>query len=253
MKALVIAQRELKVMFLSPLAWVIFAMVQFIAALLFLSSLSNFLQLQPQIMMNPNFPYGIADFVVRPLYETFAFLLMIITPLMTMRLIADERKNKTISLLLSAPLSMTEIIIGKFLGLYAFILIMILTATLMPLSLLISGPIDYGLFAAMLIGVCLLAAAFIAVGLYMSSLTKQPIVAAISSFGVLLTLWIIAEASQASDAKVDTSFAYISLLRHFESFSKGLFTSADFFYFVIIIAAFIILSIKRLDADRLQH
>ena len=253
MKTLAIAQRELKALFLSPLAWVIFGIVQFIAALLFLNSLSRFIQFQPQIMMNPDFPYGVTDFVVPQLYGALAFMLMIIVPLMTMRLIADERKNRTISLLLSAPLNMTEIILGKFLGLYGFLLIMILTATLMPLSLIISGPIDYGLFLATLLGVCLLAAAFAAIGLYMSSLTRQPVVAAISSFGILLTLWIIAEAGDASDAKLNTGFAYISLLRHFESFSKGLFSSADFFYFVIIIVAFIVLSIKRLDADRLQH
>ena len=68
MKTFAIAQRELKVLFLSPLAWVIFGTVQFIAALLFLNSLASFLQLQPQIMMNPDYPYGIADFVVQPLY-----------------------------------------------------------------------------------------------------------------------------------------------------------------------------------------
>ncbi len=253
MKILAIAQREMRVLFLSPMAWVIFGVIQFIAALLFLNSLSRFLQLQPQIMMNPNFPWGVTEFVVPQLYGAVAFMFMIVIPLMTMRLIADERKNKTISLLLSAPVSMTEIILGKFLGLYVFLLIIILTVTLMPLSLVFSGPIDYGLLYATIIGLCLLTAAFTAIGLYMSSLTKQPIVAAISSFGILLTLWIIAEAADASSSRVESSFTYLSLLRHFESFSKGLFSSADFFYFIIIIAAFIILSIKRLDADRLQQ
>lgn len=253
MKILAIAQRELKVLFLSPLAWVIFGIVQFIAAFLFLDRVAYFLKVQPQIMMNPNIEFGVTEIILPNVYIILAFLMLFVIPLLTMRLIADERKNRTLSLLMSAPISMTEIIFGKYIGLYAFLLIIILTTTLMPLSLAFSGPIDYGLLASIVLGIMLLTGTISSIGLYMSSLTRQPIVAVISTYGILLFLWFVGDVGDSSENAAGNSLAYLSITRHFESFLKGLFSSADFFFYLILIFAFIILSIKRLDADRLQH
>lgn len=253
MMILTLAQRELRSLFLSPLAWSILAVTQFILAYLFLSQLNDYILVQPQLRLLDNAP-GVTQLVVVPLYGSAAFILMLIVPLLTMRLISEERRNRSLALLFSAPVSMTEIILGKFLGVLAFLIVMILLLSLMPLSLLIAGPLDLGHLAAIVIGMVLLIAGFAAVGLYMSTLTVQPTVAAVSTFGALLLLWIIDWAGdKVTSAEASGLLSYLSLLRHFEALARGVFSSADVAYFLLFITIFVVLSIRRLDADRLQH
>ncbi|UCC56781.1 MAG: ABC transporter permease subunit [Gammaproteobacteria bacterium] len=246
-----IAARELRSLFLSPLAWAILAVVQFIIAYLFLSQIDGYLLLQPRLAAIEGAP-GVSDVVVAPLLADAGIVLLLITPLITMRLLSEERRNRTLSLLFSAPVSMTEIILGKYLGVLAFFGVMIGLLALMPLSLLAGTALDLGKLAAGLTGLVLLVAAFAAIGLFMSSLTEQPTVAAISTFGLLLLLWIIDWAGASAD-QTSGLFAYLSLLRHYESLLKGLFNSADVLYYLLISILFLGLSIRRLDADRLQH
>lgn len=148
---------------------------------------------------------------------------------------------------------MTEIIIGKYLGMLGFAAIMIFMMTLMPLSLYIGGSIDAGLLFTIVLGISLLIASFMALGLYMSSLTAQPTIAAMSTFGMLIMLWIIDWAGGKADATASGLLEYLSMLRHFEAFSKGIFSSSDFIYYILFISLFLVLSIRRLDGDRLQR
>ena len=247
-----LAKRELRSLFLSPLAWAILAIVQFILAYSFLSQLQEFLLVQPKLAAIENAP-GVTELVIAPLYGSAAFVMMLVTPLLTMRLISEERRNKSLALLLSAPVSMTEIIIGKYLGMLAFSGIMIFMMTLMPLSLYFTGDIDGGLLFTIVLGISLLLAAFISIGLYMSSLTAQPTIAAMSTFGVLIMLWIIDWAGSKAEDSASGLLEYFSILRHFEAFTKGVFNSSDFIYYVLFISLFLILSIRRLDGDRLQR
>jgi ABC-2 type transport system permease protein len=155
-----LAQRELRSLFLSPLAWAILAIVQIILAYLFLSQLQEFLLIQNKLATIDNAP-GITELVIVPLYGNAAFIMMLITPLLTMRLISEERRNKSLALLISAPISMTEIIIGKYIGMLGFAAIMISIMTLMPLSLYFAGTIDAGLLFTVVLGLSLLLASFI--------------------------------------------------------------------------------------------
>lgn len=249
---LTLAQRELRSLFLSPLAWAILAIVQFILAYLFLSQLQEFLLIQSKLAAVENAP-GVTELVIVPLYGSAAFIMMLVTPLLTMRLISEERRNRSLALLISAPISMTEIILGKYIGMLGFAAIMIVMMTLMPLSLYFGGSIDAGLLFTIVLGISLLIAAFIALGLYMSSLTAQPTIAAMSTFGMLLMLWIIDWAGGKADATANSLLEYLSLLRHFEPFTKGIFSSSDLIYYLLFISLFLILSIRRLDGDRLQR
>jgi len=246
-----IAGRELRSLFLSPLAWAILAVVQFIVAYLFLSQVDGYLMLQPRLAAIEGAP-GVSDIIVAPLLADAGIVLMLITPLITMRVLSEERRNRTLSLLFSAPVSMTEIILGKYLGLLAFFGIMIALLALMPLSLLAGTALDLGKLAAGLTGLVLLVATFAAIGLFMSSLTEQPTVAAVSTFGLLLLLWIIDWAGTGAE-QTSGLFTYLSLLRHYEALLRGLFNSADVLYYLLLSVMFLGLSIRRLDADRLQH
>ncbi len=245
-----IAARELRSLFLSPLAWSILAVTLFILAYLFLSQIEAYITLQPRLAALDGAP-GVADIVVAPLFADAAVVLLLITPLVTMRVLSEERRNRTISLLFSAPLSMTEIVVGKYLGVLSFFLILLGMLALMPLSLLAGTELDLGKLAAGMLGLILVVAAFAAIGVYMSSLTEQPTVAAVTTFGLLLLLWII---DWAGNGQMDdgNTLSYLSMLRHYEPLLKGLFNSTDITYYLLLIVLFIGLSIRRLDATRLQ-
>ena len=119
MNSAIIAGRELRSLFLSPLAWTMLGVTQLILAYMFLTQIDFYLSIQSKLIGIPGAP-GITDLVIAPLYGNAAVIFLLITPLITMRLISDERRNKTISLLFSAPISITDIILGKFLATLAF-------------------------------------------------------------------------------------------------------------------------------------
>jgi len=246
-----IAAREIKSLFLSPLAWAILAVVQLILAYVFLIGVDQFLEVQPRLSGLPDAP-GVTDIVAAPLFGTAAVVLLLVAPLLTMRLVSEEHRNRTLSLLLSAPVSMTEIILGKYLGILFFMLVMLGMVAAMPLSLLMGGHLDLGKLAGGVFGLGLLLAAFSAAGLFMSTLTTQPTVAAISTFGLLLLLWIIDWTSGAR-AEVSGVLNYLSLTRHYEPLLRGMFNSVDVVYYLLFIVAFLALAVRRLDAERLQH
>ena len=247
---LTIASREFRSLFLSPLAWSILTIMQFILAYLFLSELDAFNILQARLAGIENAP-GLTDLVVLPLFSNAAIMLLLLTPLLTMRLICQERRNKTLALLLSSPVSNVDIIIGKFLAVLGLLIIVVLLISLMSLSLLIGGNLDFGKFCANLLGLLLLISSFTALGVYMSSLATHPTIAAISSYGLLILLWV-------ADVTVDIHdqgsalLQYLSMLQHFQNLQNGLVSSADISYFLIFTCTFLLLSIRRLENERLQ-
>ncbi len=240
-----IALRELKTLFISPLAWAMLAVVQVILAFMFLAHIEEYLLLQPQQLTIDNAP-GVTELVVGGLFGSAAIVLLLAVPLLTMRLISDEHRNRTLSLLFSAPISMTEIVLGKFLGCVSFLGLLLLLITLMPLSLFIGANLDIGIILSGLLGLMLLLAGFAAVGLFMSTLTQYPAVAAISTFGVLLLFWLL-------DWWGDKYpwLGQLSLMNHYEPFLRGLFDSTDAAFHILFTATFLVLSVRLLDAKRL--
>ncbi|MFA7387875.1 MAG: ABC transporter permease subunit [Thiohalobacteraceae bacterium] len=246
-----IAARELRALFLSPLAWSVLAVVQFILAYLFLAQIDTYMMFAPQLAGREDAP-GVTDVIVAPLFGNAAVILLLVAPLITMRVLSEERRNRTLSLLISAPVSMTEIILGKYLGILGFFFVVLALLAAMALSLSFGTDLDFGKVASGLVGLTLLIGAFSAAGLYMSSLTDQPTIAAVGSFGLLLLLWIINWAGSSGE-QVSGLFSYLSLVGHYESLLKGLFNSADVVYYLLFILTFLVLSIQRLDANRLPH
>ena len=245
----VIARRELFAMFLSPLAWVILAVIQILLGYMFLTNLDNFFLLQPQLMQLANTP-GVTDVVITPLMQVAAIILLMIMPLLTMRSIAEEKRNRTLSLLISSPLSMSEIVLGKYLGLLLFVVILVSMLMLMPLSLYLGTSPDGGKLLSIYLGMLLLLGTFAAIGLYLSSLTENQTIAAISTFGVLLMLWIIDWIGGSLDGD-HSILTYLSLLEHHQSMLEGVFNTSDIAYYLLLITAFLVLTIRQLDRERL--
>jgi len=251
-----IAGKELKALFASPLAWVVLTVMQLIVGYAFLRRLDDFLQLQPQLANLSN-PPGATELVAAPVFGSAAAVLLFAVPVMAMRLIAEERRSQSMALLMSAPVTMTEIVLGKFLGLAAFLVGIAGLIALMPLSLAGTTRLDYGLLAALIAGFVLLAAAFAAVSLFVSCLTVHPVAAAIGAFAALLGMVLAGEAAadglRARGWTVAASLAQVlSPIKSFEPFGKGLLDSYAAACLLLLIALFLALAVRQLDAQRLR-
>lgn len=244
---LTVAAKEWRALFVSPLAWVVLAFFQLVLAWIFLSRLDAFLSIQSQLITLAN-PPGATELIISPVFGVASIVLVMAVPLLTMRLVAEERRNHTMTLLLSSPLSMTDIVLGKFLGIFAFLLLPVLLIGAMGASLAWGGRLDWGLVASNLIGLALVAAGLAAVGLYASCLTEHPVVAAIAALAISLALWM----ANLSTSDPASPLHLVSLLKHFEPFSKGVIDTASLAYFALLTVLFLLLAIRRLDADRLR-
>jgi|CXWL01.1.fsa_nt_gi ABC-2 type transport system permease protein len=242
-----IIRKELSMLFISPLAWILLALIQLVLTWVFLVRLDAFLEIQSQLMQIAN-PPGITEIIISPVFAMAAIILLMVTPLLSMRLLAEERRNHTLTLLISAPVSMTDIVLGKFLGLMIFFLAVITLIVALSISLRLGGALDFGLLLSNTLGLFLVTACFSALGLYISSLTAQPVIAAIGTLGVLLGLWMINLAASETDGWLQ----YFSLLKHFEQFNQGLIDTLSIAYFILFIVTFLVLTIRRLDGERLH-
>jgi len=242
---LTIAHKEFRSLFATPSTWLILGALQFIFAWFFLARLDAFLQVQTQLAQLANAP-GATQAVAAPLFGTVALIMMMLVPIFTMRLIAEERRNQTLTLLLTAPVSSTHIVLGKYLGLLLFLLPIIADCTLMVLVLAAGTQLDTGLLLSNALGLLLLTASYAALGLYISSLTVQPLVAAIAALAALFGLWLV----EISAMDSGTAWHALAPTGHFQSFNAGLLNSADLVYFVLFSAVFLLLTIRRVHNNR---
>jgi ABC-2 type transport system permease protein len=241
-----IATHELRRLFKSPLAWVILAVVQLLLAMFFLVLLNHYMSPAPWYAGR-----GLTEIVVAGLLQIAGIIILLVTPFITMRLFSEEYRTGTITLLFSSPVSITELVLGKYLGILSFLLIMLALIALMPFSLYLGTTLDFGQLCSALLGLFLLMSSFAAIGLFISSLTSQTTVAAITTFGVLFVLWMLNLAANTGSETFQAIFAYLSLLRHYDNLIDGIFNSIDVIYYLIISTSFIILSIVRLDGQRI--
>ncbi|HEU0219218.1 MAG TPA: ABC transporter permease subunit [Gallionella sp.] len=241
-----LALRELRSLFAMPSTWFALAVLQFVFAWFFLARLDAFLEIQPQLAQLAN-PPGVTITIAAPLFNTAALLLMMLVPMFTMRLIAEERRSQTLALLLAAPLSSRHIVLGKFFGLLVFLAVLIAGVPLMVWTLALGTALDHGLLLSNMLGLLLLTASYVAVGLYVSALTTQPVIAAIGALAVLVGLWLADIGATAEDSP----WHLLSPLNHFQNFNAGLLDSGDAAFFVLFSAFFLLLAMRRIHNNRI--
>lgn len=241
-----VAGRELRALFLSPLAWSLLGVAMLLLAWLFLVQIESFMRLQPKLVAGAS-ELGVTDLVIAPLFDSGAMILLLLTPLLTMRLLCDEYRSGTIRLLLSAPLSSTRIVLGKYLAVLGVFGLLLLLIAMLPLSLLLGSTLDMGRLASSLVGLGLLLGCYGAIGLLLSSLTRQPAVAAVTTYGVLLFLWM---ANLSGSDQQSRLFEWLSLASHYRPFLDGLVRSGDLAYFLLLIAGSLLMTIHRLESRR---
>ena len=243
-----VARKELKSMFSSPMGWVILSLLMFAFGTYYLNGVNDYFAVMSGAM-RPAERTGVTQFVGQIVYGFASFMVLFAVPLLSMRLISEERRSQTLPFLFSAPISLTEIVLGKFFGLVIFLGIIVVYIGVMLSTLNIWADIDFGYIIANSIGLLLMVASFSALGLYFSSMTQQPVVAAILTFIALFALMFL-DRFFAGDPS--NTLASLSLTRHFQSFASGLIDTADIAYFLLFIIAFLTLTVRRLDADRLR-
>jgi len=243
-----IARKELKSLFASPMGWIILALLMLTFGSFYLQGINNYFEVMSG-SIRPAERVGVTIFVGQTVYGIASFLMLFAVPLLSMGLISGERKSQTLPFLFSAPISLTEIVVGKFLGLIIFFSILVGYILLMLSTLNIWSDIDFGYLLSNSLGLILLAASFSALGIYFSSLTSQPIVAAILSF---IALFALLGLDKFFGSQPNHWFGYISLMKHFQSVSRGVIDSKDIIYFILFITTFLVLTIRRLDSDRLR-
>lgn len=248
-----IALRELRSMFLSPLAWTLLAVLFAITAYMLMAAVFNYQLKQMQFQaFGEAAKLSLTDWTIAPMLGNTAVLLLLIMPMLTMRLFADEKRRGTWSAIASSPLSPMEIILGKYLGLLLFLAITVILLSLPVFLLYLFGSPDFGQTLSGLVGLFLLSAAFGAVGLAASSATDNPIVAALAAFGILLLLWVASWLGDSGGGSMGVILGYLSLTNHYQNFLTGVVSSTDLIYFLLLAAAGLLFAQQRLMAERIR-
>ncbi len=243
----VIAAREARALYRSPLAWAVLALTQFVVAYQFLVQIELFAEYGPKLRRLPA-PPGVGELIVQPTFATTAMLLLFMVPMLTMHSLSLERRAGTLKLWYSAPVPLVALVAGKFAGVLSLLGLVLALNALMPLTLLWGTPLDLGAYACGLLGLALLTITAAAVGLFFSSLTAQPAVAAFASFSTLLLLWMIDWAGAGHLERGVVS--WLSAASHYQRLARGVIVSEDVLYFVIIAASALALTVWRLAGDR---
>ena len=196
----------------------------------------------------PNAP-GVTDLVAIPLLRSFASVLLVVIPLLTMRSFAGERREHSLVLLLAAGVGDARVVLGKFLGTWAIVLALIITIALLPLLLRFGAAIDIGKIFAALIGLALYSAALTAIGLACSAATAQPALAAASAFVVSALLGIV-DLGARLDGIEHAAINYLALPTHLEPFMRGIVASVDIIYFLLLTGIALFLATMRVAALR---
>ena len=246
-----IAHKELRAYFVSPIAYVLFVFFALLFGFFYISSL-NFMLLVSSMGPEMGGPQtvNINEFMIRPLFGNTAIILLFLLPMLTMRAYAEETRSGTMELLLTSPLSDVQIIMGKFLGAIALYGAM-LALTLVHIGVLFwYGEPEWRPLLSGYLGLLLMGGSFISIGLAISSMTKNQIVAGVATFAVCLLFWIINWIGDASGTTTQAVLSYLSILEHFDDFAKGVIDTTHVTYYLSFIGLGLFLTAKSLDTQR---
>jgi ABC-2 type transport system permease protein len=247
-----IAKREALNLFISPLAWTVLAVMLMVQGLIFYRLTQAHQLLDPQSTPADPAALGITYNIASLSMGSASYIAMLAIPILTMFLISGERQSNTFPLLMSAPVTSLQIILGKYFGILLFIMAALILLSCMPLILLTGGSLDLGMYAASVTGIGLLMASYAALGLLMSCITSSPALAAFSTMGALVMFWILELMAGTGISILDSLLEYLSMLKHFEPMLRGIVDSRDVSYFILFICACIGLAVFRLNQLRIS-
>jgi ABC-2 type transport system permease protein len=250
---LTIARKELKSYFASPIAYIVIGLWALLYGYFFVAILNYFVR---QSMQMNQFGMGgpqamnINQQLIRPLLQNVTILVLFLMPMVTMRIYSEEKRSGTIELLLTSPLTDFQIIMGKFLGAMALYAVMLAVTGIHLGLLFVYGHPEWKPILLSYVGLFLLGGCFISVGLFISSLTKNQIVAGMVTFAAFLLLWIITWIGSFSGPTIDKLTSYLSIIDHLDDFQKGVLDTTHLVYYVSFITFGLFLTAKSVDSER---
>jgi ABC-2 type transport system permease protein len=252
MKIWPVFKKEMRLYFTSPVAWVVMTIFLFIAGYFFYSIFAFYTLASMQSAMNPQMgrELNVTDSVLRPLFSNMSVILLLLMPLITMRLFAEERRSGTIELLLTYPVRDGAVLIAKYLAALTLYALMLALTLLYPGIVLYFTRVEWGPLLTGYLGLLLMGATFLAVGIFASSLTENQIVASITTFGVLLFLWVVGWSAEYVGGAWGRVLSHLSLLDHFDTFARGVLDTKDVIYYVNVTIVALFLTLRSLEARR---
>jgi ABC-2 type transport system permease protein len=243
-------RKELTVYFATPIFYLTGFFFLLLGGYFFYSNVYFYSQVSFQGAQNPQLAALLnpSHMVFRPLFTTLTIIFLMIVPLLTMRLLAEEKRSGTAELLFTYPLSDWAVILGKFLAAWVVYLIFLAFTVTYPLAFAALGRLDWGAVAAGYLGLVLLGGACLALGLFTSSLTENQIIAAVAAFALLLLFWLIGWQQDASG--LGAVFAALSLMEHFDNFPRGVIDTRDLIFYLSFIYFFLFLTKRQLESRR---
>lgn len=257
---LTIAGKELRIYFTTPTSYALLGVFASIMAYFFQALIGEFQKTVAQsVQMNAEWvleQLNLTDFVIFPLIMNIGVIFIFLMPILTMRLIADERRSKTLELLMTTPVRPVEIVLGKYIAALTIMLAMLFVTLLFPAVVALMGvsqdasPIDWRTVASGYLGAALLGAAYTAVGVLTSSLTDNPIIAAIMGFFILLMLYIAGASGAGQEGAIKSVMEYVSLSSHLQSFARGVIRTPAIIYYSSFAGFALFLAYRVVDAER---
>lgn len=248
---LTIWRKELRSYFVSPIAYLLLAMFAVIFGFFFWNILGYFIFTGMESQMRGEmYPMNVNEQVIRPLLSNVGVIGLFFIPMITMRLFAEEKRSGTIELLVTSPIRDGEIILGKWLAALTLYAGLLALTALNFVFLFRYGNPDWKPLAIGYLGLLLQAGALLAIGMFISTLTKNQIIAGAATFGVCLLLWVLEWVGGYETATWATVLSYMSVVTHIDSFSKGLLDSKDAVYYVTLIFLGIFFTARSLEALR---
>ena len=249
---LAIASKELRSYFAGPIAYIAIGLWALLYGYFYVAILQFFVRNSMQMMGQMGGPQSmnVNQQLIRPLLQNVTIMMLFVLPMVTMRTYSEEKRSGTIELLLTSPLSDLQIIMGKFLGAMGLYAVMLLVTVPHIALLFIYGNPEWKPILTAYLGLLLLGGCFISLGLLISSLTKNQIVAGMVTFAVFLMLWIITWIGSFSGPTVDQLTKYLSIIDHLDDFSKGVIDTTHLAYYLSFITFGLFLTAKSVDSER---
>ena len=228
-----ICKKEVKTYFTSPIAYVLITVFLVLVGFFFYSLVWWFNNYSFQAARDPAYlqQLNINQMVFSPLFHNISIILLLTIPLLTMRLFAEEKKRQTDELLYTSPISVGQIIIGKYAASLFVLLVMLLLTGILSLFTFAYGNPEFVPILNGYLGLFLMGAAFIAVGIFFSSLTENQVVAAMLTFGALLLFWILNWAAGSASGMWKDVLNYLSFFQHFDDLTRGILDTTDIVYY----------------------
>jgi gliding motility-associated transport system permease protein len=247
---LAIANKELRAYFASPIAYIILGLFALLFGRFFYVYLAVFVQRSTMGQFGGGGASNINQDMIRYVLLNSAVIILFVMPMITMRTYAEEKRSGTIELLLTSPLTDVQIILGKFLGAMGLYAAMLLVTILYMSILFIYGNPEWKPVVAGYLGLLLIGGCFISVGLLISSMTKNQIVAGVMTFAVFLMLWVISWNADQSGPWTRAILTHLSIIDHFEDFARGIIDTKHIVYYVSFITFGLFLTAKSVDTER---